>query len=241
MEDAGTSPNGVFTFELGNEFSNNAVGKDNFTVFGLIYGIVDWIEVEIDLGLLSLNPDESQNEFGFADMVLLSKFKMLGERGVISGNEDLPEVALEPSILIPTGNENKGLGTGNVEAGILLAIEDKIWLPVVRENIGYLATNNPVFNGNFENNFVYGFEVDIPLFIDRLILGSELTGNIGSGDDGSPLFSLTGLALEVTENIVLDGGIEFGLKDAESDVTVMIGATIGFNIFRGEKEFYGNF
>ena len=73
----------VFTFELGNEFSNNAVGKDNFTVFGLIYGIVDRIEVEIDLGLLSLNPDEGQNEFGFADMVLLSKFKMLGGGGLL--------------------------------------------------------------------------------------------------------------------------------------------------------------
>ena len=226
-EDAGITPIGFFSVELGNEFRKNDDGKDNVTTFALTYGLLDWIETELDFALLTLRPDTGKNEFGFGDTVILSKFKILGEKGVL--HDDLfPEMVIRPSVLIPTGDEDKGTGSGQIELGILLVLEETFWKVAARANLGYLASNDPTFDENFEDRFFYGFQVDFPLFIERLRLGSELTGQFASGE-GSPLFSLTGLVFQITENIVFDAGVELGLKDAGSAVTAIVGITFGFN------------
>jgi hypothetical protein len=219
--------------EIGNEFSKIDGGKQNFTSLALIYGLFDWIEAEVDLALLGVDPESGENEFGIGDTLLLSKVKILGENGLLSGNELLPELVLEPSLLIPTGNEDKGLGGGQIELGVLMALETTFWRITGRGNIGYLATNDPTFDQNFEDRFFYGLQIDFPFFIDRILVGSEITGEFGSGD-GNPLFSLTGLAVEIAENIVLDGAVEFGMRDADSSITVIFGVTFGFNIFEEE-------
>jgi len=229
-EDAGISPIGFFAVELGNEFRKNDDGKDNVTTFALTYGLLDWIETEIDLALLTLRPDSGKNEFGFGDTVILSKFKILGEKGVLYDNYLFPDMGLRPSVLFPTGDEDKGTGSGQIELGILLVIEKTFWEVAGRANLGYFASNDPTFDENFEDRFFYGVQIDFPLFIEELSLGTELTGQFASGE-GSQLFSLTGLVFQITENIVLDGGVELGLKDAGSAVTAIVGITFGFNPF----------
>ena len=235
-EDAGITPIGFFSVELGNEFRKNDDGKDNVTTFALTYGLLDWIETEIDFVLLALRPDSGNNEFGFGDTVILSKFKILGEKGVLYDNDLFPDMVIRPSVLIPTGDEDKGTGSGQIELGILLVIEKTFWKVASRANLGYFSTNDPTFDENFEDRFFYGFQIDFPLFIEKLRLGSELTGQFASGE-GSPLFSLTGLVFQITESIVLDGGVELGLKDAGSAVTAIVGITFGFNPF---EEFLTN-
>ena len=235
-EDAGITPIGFFSVELGNEFSKTDDGKDNVTTFALTYGLLDWIETEIDFAFLILRPDSGKNEFGFGDTVILSKFKILGEKGVLHVDDLFPDMVIRPSVLLPTGDEDKGTGSGQIELGILLVIEKTFWKFAARANLGYLASNDPTFDENFEDRFFYGFQIDLPLFIEKLSLGTELTGQFASGE-GSPLFSLTGLVFQITENIVLDGGVELGLKDAGSAVTAIVGITFGFNPF---EEFLTN-
>ncbi|MGH7802583.1 MAG: transporter [Thermodesulfobacteriota bacterium] len=235
-EDAGITPIGFFSVELGNEFSKTDDGKDNFTTFALTYGLLDWIETEIDFALLTLRPDSGNNEFGFGDTVILSKFKILGEKGVLHDDDLFPDMVIRPSVLLPTGDEDKGTGSGQIELGILLVIEKTFWIVAARANMGYLASNDPTFDKNFEDRFFYGVQIDFPLYIEKLSLGSELTGQFASGE-GSPLFSLTGLVFQITKNIVLDGGVELGLKDAGSAVTAIVGITFGFNPF---EEFLTN-
>ena len=197
---------------------------------------MDCIETEIDFALLILRPDSGKNEFGFGDTVILSKFKILGEKGVLHVDDLFPDMVIRPSVLLPTGDEDKGTGSGQIELGILLVIEKTFWKVAARANLGYFASNDPTFDENFEDRFFYGVQIDFPLFIEKLRLGSELTGQFASGA-GSPLFSLTGLVFQITENIVLDGGVELGLKDAASAVTAIVGITFGFNPF---EEFITN-
>jgi len=235
-EDAGITPIGFFSVELGNEFRKSDDGKDNVTTFALTYGLLDWIETEIDFALLTLRPDSGKNEFGFGDTVILSKFKILGEKGVLHDDDLFPEMVIRPSVLIPTGDEDKGLGSGNIQLGLLLVLEKNFWKVGGRANIGYFASNDPTLDQNFEDRFFYGVQADVPLFTERLSFGTELTGQFGESV-GAPLFSLTGLVFQITENIVLDGGVELGLKDAGSAVTAIVGITFGFNPF---KEFLTN-
>jgi len=235
-EDAGITPIGFFSVELGNEFSKTDEGKDNVTTFALTYGLLDWIETEIDFAVQTLRPDSGKNEFGFGDTVILSKFKIVGEKGVLYDSDLFPDMVIRPSILIPTGDEDKGTGSGQIELGILLVIEKTFWKVAARANLGYLASNDPTLDQNFEDRFFYGVQADVPLFTERLSFGTELTGEFGE-NVGAPLFSLTGFVFEITENVVLDAGVELGLKDAASAVTAIVGITFGFNPF---EEFLTN-
>ncbi len=228
-EDAGISPIGFFAVETGNEFRKNNDGKDNVTTFALTFGLLDWIETEIDVALLILRPDSGKNGFGFGDTVILTKFKILGEKGVLYDNDLFPEMVIRPSVLIPTGDEDKGLGTGKIQPGLLLVLEKNFWKVGGRANIGYFASNDPTFDENFEDQFFYGVQIDFPLFIERLRLGTELTGQFGE-NVGAPLFSLTGFIFNITDNIVFDAGVELGLKDAASAVTAIVGITFGFSL-----------
>jgi hypothetical protein len=235
-EDTIATPKGGVGVEIENEFTNNDRGKENVTKFTLLYGVLDWIEADVVFVLLNLRPEPGQNEFGFGDIVLFSKIKILGEDGYFNKNVFLPEIVLEPSVLIPTGDEAKGLGSGNIQLGILLAIEKQLLDVNCRANIGYFASNDPTFDENFEDLFFYGVQIDFPLFIDRLRLGTELTGQFGE-NVGAPLFSLTGFIFQITNNIVLDAGVELGLKDAASAVTALVGLSFGFTPF---EEFLDN-
>ena len=229
-EDAGTTRRGTFGLELQNEFTKTDRGNDNLTKLTLIYGLTDWIELDIDFPFLVLMPDRDQNEYGFGDTVVLSKLKILGEGGVIGGNKIFPDLALVPSILIPTGDEDKGLGSGEIESGFLLVVEETFWNLAGRGNVGYFATNDPASDEDFTDRFFYGVQMDFPLFSEKLRLGSEITGEFGQGEE-TPLFTLTGLVFQITDDIGLNGGVELGLKDAYSSVTVIFGLTFGFNLF----------
>jgi hypothetical protein len=224
-EDAGTTPQGGFGLELLNAFTNSDFGKDNISTLTVIYGLADWIEADIDFAFLTVRPDKGQNESGFGDILFLLKLKILGQNGILSENEVLPDLVLEPSISIPTGDEDKGLGLGETRPGLLLTVEETFWGKLAgRANLGYFAIN---LDDDYEDNFFYGFQIDFPLFTERLRLGSELTGVFGS-DGANPLFNLTGLVFQITDTIGINGGVEFGLKDAQSSVTGIVGVTFGF-------------
>ncbi|MBI2486612.1 MAG: transporter [Deltaproteobacteria bacterium] len=216
---------GGFGLELGNAFTNSDGGKENIITLTLIYGLANWIETDIDFAFLTVRPDSGQNESGFGDILFLLKLKIPGESGILSGNEFLPDLVLEPSISIPTGDEDKGLGLGETRPGLLLAVEETFWRKLAgRANLGYFATN---LDDDYKDKFFYGFQIDFPLLTERLRLGSELTGEFGS-DDANPLFTLVGLVFQINDKIALNGGVEFGLKDAQSSVTGIVGVTFGF-------------
>ena len=224
-EDAGTTPQGGFGVEFGNAFTNSDNGKENLTTLTLIYGIADWIEADMDFAFLTLRPDSGKDESGFGDILILSKIKIFGENGTLSSNELLPGLVVEPSISIPTGDEDKGLGLGETRLGLLLAVEKTFWGTLDgRANLGYFAIK---LDDDYEDNFFYGFQIDFPFFTERFRLGSELTGVFGS-DGTNPLFSLTGFVFQINDTIGLNGGLEFGLKDAQSSVTGIVGVTFGF-------------
>jgi hypothetical protein len=212
--------------ELGNEFTHRDNGRQDFIGLNLIYGIANWIEIDINFALLYLRPDSGEDETGFADILILSKIKILGEDGILGQRDHFPDLVLEPSVLIPTGNEDEGLGSGELELGLLLAVEKNLWRFIGRANIGYFATNIPVVDENFEDRFFYGFEVDLPLS-ERLLLGQELTGAFGSGDKNT-LFTLTGFVFTVTEAVAFNLGLEFGLRGVQSAVTGIAGVTFSY-------------
>jgi len=228
------SQKGELILEPGYEFSVESSGEGQIMPLSVIYGLTSWIETEIEFVLIYLNPDFESSEFGFGDILLRAKFKLTGENGIFEdsfNNTYMPEIIIQSSFLIPVGVERRGFRADNFEPGILVGLGKHFSFTSINANVGYFSTNDPVTDETFQNRFFYGLQIDFPLFRDDLLIGTEITGDLATSNNEKPIFTRSGFVYEITEHIALDAGFEFGLRDAESAKTVIVGATLAFGPF----------
>lgn len=232
--DTDISQRGEIVLEPGYEFSDQSGGQGHVLSLFVIYGLTSWIEVEAGFVFLHLNPDMESSESGFGDTELLVKFKLTGENGIFEdsfNNTYMPEIIIQPSLLVPTSVERLGFSADNFEPGILVGLGKHFSFTSINANVGYFATNDPVQDVTFQNRFFYGLQIDFPLFRDDLLVGTEITGDFATSNNEEAIFSRSGFVYEVNEHIALDAGFEFGLRDAESAKTVIAGVTLAFGPF----------
>lgn len=79
--------------------------------FEVNYGIVPDVQVHLVAPLGYVHTVEGTH-YGYSDTEIGVKYRLLQE------TETLPQIGVFPMIEIPTGNENKQLGTGKVQAYI---------------------------------------------------------------------------------------------------------------------------
>ena len=232
--DIDISKKGELILEPGYEYSKESGGEGHVLSLAVIYGLTKWIEVEAGFVFLYLNPDMESSESGFGDTGLFVKFKLTGENGIFEdsfNNNYMPEIFIQPTLLIPTSVERLRFRADNFEPGILLGLGKHFSFTTINTNIGYFATNDPVTDETFQNRFFYGVEIDFPLIGDDLLVGTEITGDFATSNNEEPIFTRSGLVYQLNEHIALDAGFEYGIRDAESAKTVIAGATIAFTPF----------
>ena len=226
-EDTDVSEKGEFGIEIGNEYNSDNVNDENVTTLALVYGLTSWLEMEMDFALIYIDPKAESSQFGLGDSVLLGKIKLLGENGLFyDGTESkyIPELIVQPSLLIPTGDEDKGLGSEDFEFGVLVGLQKNISPASVKANIGYFATNDPITDQTFDDRFFYGFEIDFNI-LNEFIIGTEITGEFETTNNLNPVFSLTGIVYKLNDKLSLDAGFQIGINDTDSSKTIIFGLT----------------
>ena len=161
-------------------------------------------------------------ERGFADMSVEAKWRFLEQDGI--------SLALKPGLTFPTGNDEKGHGTGKVgySAFIIAAKEAKPWS--IFFNLGYIRNENKESTVDERRDL---WHVSLAVVRD-LSERVKLVGNIGvetnpdKRSDTKPAFLLGGLVYAVTEHVDVDFGLKTGLNGAEMDYTVLIGSAFRF-------------
>lgn len=233
-EEAGTRGAGRFQLEIYGEFVEEE--KDDFretaveAVAVLSYGVADNVDLVAELPWnryeVEGNGEASGEEDGPGDLSLGVKWRFLDyeERGL--------SVALKPEVSLPTGDDAKGLGNGEVSGGTALLVSKEGVLGRLHLNVGY--TRNE-----------YGEEADDRLlhndiwhasFAGEINVTADITavGNIGVETnpekevEEDPVFLIGGLIYSATEELFLDAGIRWGLTDAEADTAFLAGVTARF-------------
>ena len=230
-DDTGTQGKGKFQVEVNGEYDTdreNTGGVSEKETGGQIattlsYGIVDgadfvlgipyqWCRVKEDGVVVS-------NEDGFSDMTLEIKWWFYEKDGL--------SLALKPGVVIPTGDEERGLGAGKVgySAFFVATKETDSW--AFHVNIGYKRNENKVD----ERSDVWHASVAAVLALTKEFkavanIGIEKTPDEGSNTD--PAFVIGGFIYSVTENFDLDFGVKGGLTATETDLSLMVGTTFRF-------------
>jgi len=225
-DDTGTQGKGNFQVEINYEFDHdNADGvKQDLhqAQTSLSYGITDTIDFSLSLPyqfITTSEGGEKTREDGISDMVVEAKWRFFERDGL--------SFAVKPGISLPTGNDEKGLGTGRVDGAVhfIATREIKPW--AFHLNVGY-GRNETTRN---EETNIWDVSVAAELEVCKWL---KVVANVGAERntdkevDTPPAFILGGLVFPVTENLDLDIGVKGGLTKPETDYALLSGVTIRF-------------
>ena len=240
-DDTGTQGAGNWQLELHAErgtFDRTAnVGgvsvqqESRVTVFTpvLTYGVLDNLDVALGLNRAKQRTTENgvvvEESSGTADSTVEIKWRFY-EAGALS-------LALKPSLLLPTGDENRGLGTGKVSWGVnfIATYEAKPW--TFNGNVAYSDVNYKLPQDADDNRadlwrvsggLAYAVRDDLRLVGEVGVrTNASRSDPYLTGSNGQ--FAMLGAIYSPTDKIDLDVGFRKNLNQAEFDWTILLGAT----------------
>ena len=215
-EDTGTVDPGKVELELSTDYAKNP-GDNTWTLKGVLSaGVLPKLEARIESALLFLHPDEGAGEKGIGDSLFGVKYRVLDE------TDRWPALLGAFTLRLPTGDEDRGLGAADIDAG-LLAVASKSFGPLTLTwNGGYTFVTRDrnldvwLLNGAAEYRLTPAWT-----------LVGEVVNTIAAHQKGVDTVMLrVGGVYVIHERIKLDGAVGMGLTRESPDLVLTLGITI---------------
>lgn len=236
-DDTGTQGTGNWQLELQADFlrSDRTVGaverKSRLDVFSpvLSYGILDNLDLQLGLNYLSARVTDNGalagDESGMGDSSMELKWRFYDVDGL--------SFALKPSVLLATGDEDKGLGTGKTSWGIALVAtyEAEPWAFLGNVAYAELRFKDAQAGAHSRSDLwlvsagaAYAFSGELRL-VGELGLRSNESRNDPFQPDRTSQFGMLGAIYSPTRKVDLDIGFRKNFNQAELDKAYLVGAT----------------
>ncbi len=230
-DDTGTQGKGRFQLEVTGEY-----GRDRETVSGLATkttagqmnatftaGVADAVDIFVDAPH-QWNRTEAMgtvlfSESGVSDVSVGLKWRFFDTDGL--------RFAFKPVLSLPSGDENKGLGTGKAGYSAFLVVEKEVAPVAVLLNLGYIWNDNKV---DAEKDLWHVSLAATYQVVKHLKLATNvgMDKNTDKAADQDPAFALVGIIYSVNGDLDISLGVKRGLNDAEIDTTLLAGVTMRF-------------
>ena len=219
-DDAYTLDRDQVTAAFGAAYVNEANGNDVFDFpIDLGFGVRENFEITINIPFSYLNPETGPEVAGFSDISLRPEFNFLEE------TESFPALSLAAVFKFDNGDEDRGLGSGEVDYSLALQASKQFSPVVLHFNLGYTFTGEPR-GVNLDDVVFYNFGAGYTVS-DSLSLVGEIIGQTNSdpaGDDDLWEW-LGGFIYQPDEGYALDMGLGTGLTDSSPDFRLTAGLT----------------
>lgn len=226
-DDTGTQGKGKFQLEVNGGYGQNkddegAITKTTQAATTLSYGISDPVDVILGLPYEHTRTEASEGVTkgdGISDMSLEMKWRFYEKDGL--------SFALKPGVTFPTGDEEKGLGSGRVTYHLFFVASKEIKPWAFHINLGYMRNENKL---DEKKNLWHASLASTVEVIKNL----KLVGNIGVEEDVErnlnvpDAFILGGAIYSLSENFDVDFGVKGGLTRTVDDYTFLAGITWRF-------------
>ena len=230
-DDTGTQGKGKFQLELNGQYDwdDEDVGGVSVEYAGgeaamtLSYGIVDNVDLVLSLPYLwGKEKDDDVTAYdknGIGDATLEAKWRLFEQNGF--------SLALKPGISFPTGDEDKGLGTGKIGGQAFLIASQEVEPFAFHANLGYVRNENDADEREdiWHASLAGTWEVVKDL---QLVANIGIERNPDSEADDDPVFLIGGIIYSINENFDVDCGVKVGLTDSETDVSALAGVALRF-------------
>ncbi len=235
-DDTGTNGKGKFQVELTGEFTWDKEKPDGITVkekgyeagIAVSAGILDTLDIVCGIPYQWNKTEEDgtnvSDEDGISDIGVELKWRFFEQNGL--------SFALKPGITIPSGDEEKGLGTGKMGYGIAFIATKEIAPFTFHMNSGY-AHNEFKLKEDKESSEKDLWHLSLAV-VYEVFDNLQMVANIGieknqdkeSGTD--PSFALIGMIYSITPDLDVDLGFKAGLSGTETDTALLTGLTMRF-------------
>jgi len=230
-DDAGTQGAGKSQVEINGEYGHeeeDEVTEDTVetaTIFS--YGINDDMDIVLGIPYQYIRTEDSEEpveEDGLSDMSIEMKWRFYEKDGL--------GFVLKPGITLPTGDEEKGLGSGRASYGLVFITTKEAEPLSFHFNLGY-TRNAYKLEEDEEANRKDIWHVSLASEL-QIIEKLSAVANIGveknsdRESDTNPAFILAGVVYSVMENFDVDLGVKAGLNKPETDSALLAGMAVRF-------------
>lgn len=226
-DDTGTQGKGHVEIEIGFESENDkeegVKARTDEIAVTLSYGILDNADLVFSIPYQFVkekeNGVETLDEDGISDISFELKYRFF-EKEKIS-------FALKPSFTVPTGDEEKGLGTGKITYSLYFIGTKEFERTILHFNLGYIRNENKL--DERENIYHLSVACELPVS-EKLTIVGDIAGetNTDKEDDTPVLVGILGFVYSLKENLNFDIGIKFGLNEDSPDWSILSGITMTF-------------
>jgi len=235
-DDTGTNGKGTFQLELTGEFAYEEEKSSDITVKEKGYeagavisaGILDTMDILCGFPYQWNRTEEDgtivSDEDGISDIGLELKWRFFEQNGL--------SIALKPGLTIPSGDEEKGLGTGKVSYGATFIVTKEVGVFILHMNSGYMH-NEYELEEDKDSSEKDLWHISLA-GVYQISENLQVTGNIGveknsdKDADTDPAFALFGLIYSLTPDVDMDFGFKAGLTSTETDAALLTGLTMRF-------------
>jgi hypothetical protein len=231
-DDAGTAGRGNFLVEINSEFARDDEAGTEETggelALSLTAGLGDNLDLVLGLPYAWSKVREggavTSEEDGVSDASVEVKWRFLENDGLA--------LALKPGITLPTGDDEKGLGTGRVCYSLFFIATREFEGWALHANLGYgrnefsLAEDDEASRHDIWHASVAAEAALTEDLTAVANLGIET--NEDRASNAHPAFALAGIIYSLSENVDIDLGMKAGLTGAETDLAVLAGTAISF-------------
>ncbi len=214
---------GVLQLESGYNANFHAFGVNNEqdTPIAVRFAVSSRVLVEADIDAVISQRALNQRVTGFGDCQFGVQFVLLHE------HETSPGVALAYYIKAPTASDSKGLGTGRVDHNFIALVSKTFDKTTVDFNAIYLLAGRTSRNGHASSG-QGAFAVSQGL-TKRFGVQGEISGFSKNDEQPGAMVGLAVATYQVSERLVLDAGVRFGLTHDAPSSGFVAGMTVGIS------------
>jgi hypothetical protein len=225
-DDAGTVGGGKFQIEVSGEFAHDkdsGVTSNAWNLASILtYGLGDKVDAVliVPYQFISIKDPESRiSQNGINDLSLQVKWRFFENDGW--------SFAVKPGISAPSGDKNRGFGSGSVSGSIFLITSKELTPWGFHLNLGYIRNQNRIDERTDLWHASVASEYALSKTI-KAVLNIGIEQNPDRSSSIPPAFILGGLIYKISELIDIDVGVKGGLTRSEPDISVMTGITFHF-------------
>lgn len=230
-DDADTIGRGVFQIETGaqihhnKEIENGIETKERVSELsvGIGYGIFANLDLVLEVPYLYRKIKEDgitvYDEKGISDVSIEAKWKLYQAEGV--------SFSVKPGLTIPSGDYEKGLGTGKATWGLNLILSRQISDFALHINAGYTKNSNKV--GEVKNLLSASTALTLEI-LKHIVLGVDfgISSNTDPYKNNILSYFMLGGNYKLTDRFTLDTGIKWLIDKDVTDRAYIFGVTVVF-------------
>lgn len=230
-DDTGTQGKGKYQLELNGQYDWDEEEVEGVSIKSaggevagtLSYGIAENVDLVFSMpyvwGKAEVNEITEYDEKGIGDVVLEVKMRLFEKNGF--------SLAFKPGMSFPSGNEEKGLGTGKLGGHLFLIATQELESWAFHANMGYIRNENNADEHKdlWHASLATTWEVVKDL---NLVVNVGIERNPDDEAKNDPAFIIGGIIYSINEKIDVDLGAKCGLTEPETDFTLLTGVAFRF-------------